>query len=183
MLRLPGEVAIVECDWYYRDQAHLSVEDRARVNYDHPDAQEIDLLLRDVQALLAGNEVDAPAYDFTQHTRVSRTVHVKPRPVLVVEGIHALHHAALRALMQVKVFVDCPPNLRLSRRIQRDVAERGREIDDVLRQYQETVEPMHSQFVEQSRVHADLVLRGTQDPEEMAVAVCALIRKHRAETA
>jgi uridine kinase len=169
----PDEVTLIEYDWYYRDQQHLAPEARALVNYDHPEALDTEQLVNDLAALLAGQPVLAPVYDFCAHTRASATHPLAPRPLLVLEGIHALGDPRLRTRMALKVFVHCPPPLRLSRRIQRDTQERGRDLSAVLKQYERDVEPMHIQYVEQSRVHADLELRGVVDPDAAAQQILA----------
>ncbi|MBI2431581.1 MAG: uridine kinase [Candidatus Hydrogenedentes bacterium] len=167
----PGGVSLIECDWYYRDQGHLSLAQREQTNYDHPDALEIELLAEQLTRLRAGEAVDAPVYDFSEHTRCRSVQRIEARPLIVLEGLHVLVNARLRALLALKVYVHCPPNLRLSRRIQRDTAERGRELNKVLAQYERDVEPMHSRYVEQSRVHADIEVSGLDDPEASAARI------------
>lgn len=153
-------VALVEHDWYYRHMPHLSYEQRSRVNYDHPDSLETDLLVEHLEALRAGRPVDRPVYDFTEHLRAERTIPLAPAPVVVVEGILVLADDALRSLLDLKVFIDTDPDLRLARRLERDIRERGRSVDSVLAQYLATVRPMHNEFVEPSKRHADLIIPG-----------------------
>lgn len=158
--RAPERVSIVELDWYYRDQGHMTLEKRERTNYDAPQALELDRVTGDVRALLAGSPVEAPVYDFSTHTRTAATRNIEPRPIIVVEGILALSHPPLRALFHASVFVDTPADIRLARRLERDVAERGRTIDSVLRQYLGQVRPMHEQWVEPAKQYAQWVLPG-----------------------
>ena len=153
-----GSVALIQHDAYYRDQTHLPLEERALVNYDHPDSLETDLLVAHLRELLAGRAVERPVYDFTVHNRSSETVRVEPCPAVIVEGILALYESTLRELMDLKVYVDTDPDLRLVRRWERDINERGRSFDSVRDQYLNTVRPMHLQFVEPSKRYADIVI-------------------------
>jgi uridine kinase len=152
------EVALLDHDRYYRDRNDLRLEERAALNYDHPDALETDLLVRHVQELKAGRPVDVPSYDFTRHARLATWDNVLPRRALIVEGILIFTDAALRSLMDIKVFVDTDADTRFIRRLQRDVAERGRTMQSVIDQYQSTVKPMHLDFVEPSKRYADVIL-------------------------
>ncbi len=151
-------VGVVLHDFYYRDHPELSLADRAALNYDHPDSLETDLLVRDLAELRAGNEVEAPIYDFSLHARKAETQTIKPRRAIIVEGILVLADAALRELMDIKVFVDTDADTRFIRRLQRDLAERGRTMESVIEQYQKTVKPMHEDFVEPSKRHADVII-------------------------
>ena len=151
-------VTLIQHDAYYRDQTHLPIEERGRVNYDHPDSLESDLLVRHLEQLLAGEPVDRPVYDFTVHNRAPETVRVEPRPAVVLEGILVLNEPALRHLMDLKVYVDTDADLRIARRWERDIKERGRSFDSVRDQYLHTVRPMHLQFVEPSKRYADIVI-------------------------
>lgn len=153
-----AHVAQLPEDGYYREYRHLSEEERAAVNWDHPNAIEVELLLAHVRALLAGQRVERPVYNFAVYARAAETVRVEPRPVLIVEGILIFVEERLRALFDVKVFVDTDADLRIIRRIQRDVNERGRALDGVVAQYLATVRPMHLAFVEPSKRHADLIV-------------------------
>jgi uridine kinase len=154
----PERVTVIEQDHYYRDRSDLSPSERRRINYDHPDAIDEALLLDHLQALVSGAAVDRPVYDFTRHARAPDAVRLGARPCLIVEGILVLASAPLRALMDLKLFVDTDPDVRFIRRLLRDVEERGRTPADVIEQYLATVRPMHLQFVEPSRRHADLIL-------------------------
>jgi len=153
-----GVASVIRHDWYYRDLAHLPVEERPAVNFDHPDSLETEMLVRHLRDLLAGDVIDAPTYDFSAHTRGARTVTVKPTPAIVLDGILVLAHAELREIRDRAVFVDTEPDVRLIRRIRRDTEKRGRTAESVLEQYEKTVRPMHLEFVEPSRRHADLTI-------------------------
>lgn len=152
------QVSVLEHDRYYRDRNDLRLEERAALNYDHPDSLETDLLVRHVHALKAGDAVDAPVYDFARHARTPNTTHILARRALIVEGILIFADPALRALMDIKVFVDTDDDTRVIRRLQRDVAERGRTMDSVIEQYLGTVKPMHLEFVEPSKRYADIIV-------------------------
>ena len=152
------QVTVVDHDRYYRDRNDLRLEERAALNYDHPDALETDLMVQHVQALKAGRAVEVPSYDFTRHARLTATETATPRRAIIVEGILIFVDAALRSLMDIKVFVDTDPDTRFIRRLQRDVAERGRTMESVIDQYQSTVKPMHLEFVEPSKRYADIIL-------------------------
>ena len=153
-----GQVTVLDHDRYYRDRNDLRFEERAALNYDHPDALETDLMVRHVTALRAGQPIDAPVYDFARHQRTSASEPFVPRRVLIVEGILIHADAALRALMDLKVFVDTDDDTRFIRRLQRDVAERGRTMESVIEQYLGTVKPMHLEFVEPSKRYADIII-------------------------
>jgi len=154
----PEHVTLLQHDRYYRDRNDLRLEERAALNYDHPNSLETDLLVRHVQELKSGNPVQVPAYDFTRHARLTETETFQPRRALIVEGILVFTDAALRDLMDIKVFVDTDSDTRFIRRLQRDVAERGRTMDSVIDQYQGTVKPMHREFVEPSKRYADVIV-------------------------
>ena len=151
-------IAYLQHDSYYRDRSDLPLEERARANFDHPDALESALLAQHLASLKAGHTVEVPIYDFTTHTRETRTISVAPRKVILVEGILIFAERALRELMDVKVFVDTDADLRFIRRLQRDITERGRTVESVIRQYTETVRPMHLEFVEPSKRYADVIV-------------------------
>jgi uridine kinase len=151
-------VTLLQHDRYYRDRNDLRLEERAALNYDHPNSLETDLLVRHVQQLRSGRPVDVPQYDFTRHARLSETETFQPRRALIVEGILVFTDAALRDLMDIKVFVDTDSDTRFIRRLQRDVAERGRTMESVIDQYLSTVRPMHLEFVEPSKRYADVLI-------------------------
>ena len=173
------QITVIQHDSYYRDRSAVPPEKRARLNYDHPDALDTSLLVTHLHELRAGRPVEIPVYDFTDHTRLADTVRIEPRKVVIVEGMLILAEPALRDLMDIRVFVDADPDLRLIRRVERDVSERGRSIQSVLEQYLETVRPMHLEFVEPSRRWAHLVI-----PEGgfNQVGVDTLVAKIRAAT-
>lgn len=154
----PDQVTVIEHDRYYRDRNDLRLEERASLNYDHPDSLETDLLVRHVRELREGRLVEAPAYDFTRHARLATTDPVEPRKAVIIEGILIFTDATLRDLMDVKVFVDTDADTRFIRRLRRDVAERGRTMESVVDQYLGTVKPMHLEFVEPSKRYADLII-------------------------
>ena len=153
-----GELTLVEQDFYYRPHGHLPLEHRARINYDHPDAFDTELLVEHVESLVRGEAIEKPAYDFVSHTRRADTIRVEPSHVIVVEGILVLENLRLRDLMDVKIFVDTDADVRVLRRLKRDIAERGRTMESVIAQYLSTVRPMHLQFVEPSKRYADIII-------------------------
>jgi uridine kinase len=152
------DVTILEHDRYYRDRSDLRLEERAALNYDHPDSLETDLLVRHVEELKSGRAVELPTYDFARHNRKPATQRVEPRPAIIVEGILIFADAPLRRLMDVKVFVDTDADTRFIRRLQRDTAERARTVQSVIEQYLATVKPMHLEFVEPSKRYADIII-------------------------
>jgi uridine kinase len=151
-------VSVVMQDDYYLDQSHLTPEIRRKTNYDHPDAFDWPLLRQQVHALRSGETIAMPEYDFTIDNRSTRTIPVKPAPVIVIEGLFALYDEDLRQMMSLKIFVDTASDVRFIRRLQRDIAERGRSVDSVVNQYLETVRPMYKQFIEPTRRNADVIL-------------------------
>jgi len=151
-------VTVLEHDRYYRDRGDLRFEERAALNYDHPDALETDLMVRHVKDLRAGRVIEAPVYDFTMHARKPVTETVHARRAIIIEGILIFADAPLRDLMDIKVFVDTDADTRFIRRLQRDVAERGRTMESVIDQYLNTVKPMHFEFVEPTKRYADIIL-------------------------
>lgn len=151
-------VIIIEQDSYYRNLNHLSIEERAAYNFDHPSSIDSDLLVRHIKELLSGHSIDIPIYDFTTHTRRPETRRTGPHDVIVLEGILILDNPALRELMDIKVYVDTDADLRFIRRLKRDTTERGRTVQSVIEQYEKSVRPMHLQFVEPSKRYADLII-------------------------
>lgn len=151
-------IEIIEHDNYYFAHDDLTMDERASLNYDHPQAFETDLLIDHVKKIMNNEEIDIPTYDFTIHTRSSDTLKKSPKPIVIVEGILVLENEELRNLMDMKVFVDCDGDVRLKRRITRDLVERNRTIESILTQYMETVKPMHELFVEPSKKFADLIV-------------------------
>ena len=167
---IPG-VAIVQHDSYYRHMPEMSLADRAQVNYDHPASLETELLVSHLQRLRDGQGFHRPVYDFTTHLRSEDTVTVEPAPVLIVEGILVLAEPELRSMFDLKIFVDTDSDIRLGRRLERDIAERGRKVESVLDQYFRTVRPMHVEFVEPSKRHADLIIPEGYNPGAVAMVV------------
>jgi uridine kinase len=175
----PEMVAVVMQDDYYLDQTHLSPEERRLTNYDHPKAFDWPLMVQHVRTLRSGQPIEMPVYDFAADNRSSQTITVKPAPVIVIEGLFALFDADLRKMMSLKIFVDTAPDVRFIRRLQRDMAERGRSADSVIQQYLETVRPMHKQFIEPTRRNADVILpHGANGPavDIITTKVSSLIR-------
>jgi len=159
----PVRVVTLDMDGYYHNFTHLSDEERQRVNWDHPDAFDLDLLARHLRELAAGHPIDKPVYDFVRHLRARRTVSIDPAPVIIVDGILLLADARVRDLCDITVFVDADADIRLMRRVRRDIRERGRPIDEILEQYETTVRPMHLKFVEPSKRYADLIVPHATD--------------------
>ena len=155
---IADDAIILSHDFYYRDNANIAFEERIKLNYDHPNAFDTDLMIEDIKKLKNGQAIDHPQYSFVTHTRTSDTVHVEPTPVIIVEGILIFENKELLSLMDIKVFVDTDADIRLIRRLTRDVKERGRSLDSVITQYMNTVKPMHEQFVEPSKKNADLII-------------------------
>ena len=151
-------VAYVPHDAYYHDLSHLPPAERGQLNFDHPDSLDNDLLIVHLQELQAGRAVEIPVYDFKTHSRVAETRHVDPQPVILVEGILIFADKRLRDLMNVKIFVDTDADIRLIRRLQRDISERGRSAESVINQYLRTVRPMHLEFAEPSKRYADVII-------------------------
>lgn len=149
---------LVQHDWYYRDLGSFTDAERARVNFDHPDSLDNELLHEHLQALKAGQGVDAPQYDFTTHSRRAETVRIAPRPIIVVEGILLFALPSLREAFDIKLYVDTDADIRVFRRIRRDIRQRGRDFESIRAQYYETVRPMHLEFVEPSKRWADLII-------------------------
>jgi uridine kinase len=152
------DVILIEQDSYYKDLSHLPPAERAAQNFDHPDAIDGDLFIQQVKDIIQGKPVEQPIYDFTTHTRKEETKRIDQHHIIVLEGILILFSQRLRALMDIKIFVDTDSDIRLLRRIKRDVAERGRTIKSVLAQYENSVRPMHLQFVEPSKRYADIII-------------------------
>ena len=151
-------MAFLPHDAYYKHQSHLELEERRRTNYDHPDSLESTLMVRHLKQLIAGNAIEMPVYDFTLHLRTSETLRVEPAPIIFVEGILIFAEPNLRRMFDIKIFVDTDADLRLIRRLRRDVQERGRTFESVIEQYLSTVRPMHMEFVEPSKRFADVII-------------------------
>ena len=156
--RFGDVVTVLSHDNYYRRHDELTYEQRCKINYDEPAALETDLMARHLDLLRQGQSIECPVYDFTQHNRSNETITVVPKSVIIVEGILIFENEPLRNLMDIKIFVDTDADVRLCRRIKRDVNKRGRTLESVLTQYQETVKPMHEKYVEPSKKFADIVV-------------------------
>lgn len=151
-------VTVLHHDSYYRDVKHLPLEERIKINYDHPDSLETSLLIQHLHQLTGGHAVEVPCYDFTEHLRAPETERMEPRKVIIVDGLLILWDRELRSLMDIKVFVDTDADLRFIRRLSRDIHDRGRSADSVIEQYMRTVRPMHLEFVEPSKRYADIII-------------------------
>ena len=154
----PHYVAVVPLDSYYNDTTHMTDEERSAINFDHPDAFDWKLLIEHVKQLKAGNAVEQPTYSYIESNRQKETVHVEPKPVIIIEGIMTLLNKKLREMMDLKIFVDTDSDERLIRNIQRDVVERGRTVDMVIDRYLKVLKPMHEQFIEPTKKYADLII-------------------------
>lgn len=151
-------IAMIQQDAYYKDQSHLSMEERTKTNYDHPRAFDNDLLVEHLKDLIAGKEIQKPIYDFTVHNRAKDTNLVKSRDIIIVEGILVLEDERIRDLLDIKVYVDTDADIRILRRLVRDINERGRTVDSVVEQYLSVVRPMHMQFTEPTKRYADIIV-------------------------
>ena len=151
-------ITVISHDNYYKRHDELTYEERCQLNYDEPDALETDLMVRQLEQLRRGEEILCPVYDFTVHNRSDETVTIKPERVIIVEGILIFENKQLRDLMDIKIFVDADADIRICRRIKRDVNKRGRSLESVIQQYQQTVKPMHEKYVEPSKKYADIVV-------------------------
>lgn len=154
----PGEVVLLPQDSYYKDSSHVPAELRQQINFDHPDAFDWPLLLQHIQMLKEGKSIEQPVYHYQTSSRLAETIHVEPRPVIIIEGILALCDPDLRDMMDLKIFVDADPDERLIRVIQRDVVERGRTAEAVMERYTRVLKPMHQQFIEPTKRYADLII-------------------------
>mgnify|MGYP000004502326 FL=1 len=152
------EVGIISQDSYYRENVGMTYEERAAINFDHPRSIDFELLVQHLKELKAGNNIDQPVYSFVSHNRTSDTVFTHPRKVMIVEGILILTNPELRDLFDVKIYVQADPDERLIRRLKRDIADRGRDMDEVLNRYQTTLKPMHLQFIEPTKAFADIII-------------------------
>lgn len=156
-------IVTIQHDSYYRDRSNLSPLDREKINYDHPDALETDLLVRHLKELISCQKVEIPEYDFTTHTRLENGRFIAPSKVIIVEGLLIFSDSSLRSLLDLKIFVDTDDDIRFIRRLQRDTRERNRSMESVIQQYMETVRLMHKEFVKPSKKYADIILPGTQN--------------------
>lgn len=170
-----ANVVVLQHDSYYRDRSDLRFEERARLNYDHPDSLETELFVRHLEQLIAGQPADVPVYDFVTHTRRRETMRVEPCRIILVEGILVLAEPSLRALMDIKLYVDTDADVRFIRRLERDVRDRGRSVDSIVQQYLGSVKPMHELFVEPSKRYADVIIpEGGHNPTALDMVIATL---------
>ena len=181
-MRLGARCHVMQQDCYYLDHSHLPFEERKLVNYDAPSAFDHELLLRDVRTLMAGQPVTRKGYDYTQHIRADTEELIVPPEVLILEGIHCFHDERLRDLMFLKVYMKVEPDICLLRRIQRDIKERGRDIDGIAAQYLTTVKPMYDRYVRNYINHADVIVAGGGHNARIVDILCSYVRAERGDT-
>lgn len=153
-----SEVGVISQDSYYRDLSELSFEERCKINFDHPRAIDFELMRTHLEALRDGRSIDQPVYSFKEHNRTDETIRTEPRKVMIIEGILIFTHPEIRDLFDIKIFVHADSDERLIRRLRRDITERGRNLDEVIRRYQDTLKPMHDQFIEPTKEFADIII-------------------------
>lgn len=161
----PKQVSLISCDNYYLPHDELSLEERAHLNYDAPEALEFDLMVRHLEELKNGQAALCPVYDFTRHTRSNQVTRIEPRPIILIDGILIFHDEALRECMNLKIYVETDADERILRRARRDIVERGRDLDSVIDQYLSTVKPMHNTYVNPTKVFADIILNGGKNEQ------------------
>lgn len=179
-------VVLIEQDSYYRNLADMPLDERHQANFDHPDSIDSDMLVDHLMRLKQGLAVEMPLYDFKTHTRSDRIKRIEPKPVVIVEGILIFAEPRVLGLLDMRVFVDTPDDIRFIRRLQRDIAERGRTVDSVIEQFYRTVRPMHFEFVEPSKRHADIIIPEGSNPGISIELLCSMVRQklneeHRAQ--
>ena len=167
-------IAMIEQDSYYKDQSHLSMEDRVKTNYDHPNAFDNNLLVSHLESLLNGHSIQKPSYDFSIHNRIEDTTKVEPKEIVIVEGILILEDPRIRELLDIKIYVDTDADVRIIRRMVRDINERGRTMESVINQYLNVVKPMHNQFTEPTKKFADIII---QEGGQNKVAIDIIVAK------
>ena len=165
----PTQVSLVSCDNYYLPHDDLPLEERAHLNYDAPEALEFDLMVKHLEQLKNGQAALCPVYDFTQHTRSDKITEIKPRPIILIDGILIFHDESLRNCMDLKIYVETDADERILRRARRDMLERGRDLDSVIEQYLSTVKPMHNTYVKPTKVFADIILNGGKNEQAFAL--------------
>ncbi len=176
------DIAVISHDSYYKAHPEMSYEERSQLNYDHPDSFESDRMAEDVRKLIKGYAIDMPVYDYVIHNRSDQTIRIEPKTVIVMEGILILENKELRDLMDIKIFVDTDADERLMRRIKRDMIERGRSIESIIDQYAKTVKPMHEEFVEPSKKHADIIIpRGGENEAGIEMLTTFMTKKLQRE--
>jgi uridine kinase len=171
------KVILIEQDSYYRNLADMPLDERHQANFDHPDSIDSEMLMNHLKRLKSGDSIEMPIYDFVSHTRKEETEHIEPKPVVLVEGILIFSEPRVLSLLDVKVFVDTPDDIRFIRRLQRDIVERGRTVDSVITQYYRTVRPMHLEFVEPSKRYADIIIPEGGNPDIGIEFLCGKIRE------
>ncbi len=172
------EVDVISQDSYYQDTSHLSMEERKKINFDHPKSIDFNLLVSHLKELKTGNSIEEPVYSFKEHNRTRETRTIHPRKVIIVEGILILTHPDIRDMFDIKIFVHADSDERMIRRLKRDINERGRDLDEVLWRYQTTLKPMHQQFIEPTKEFADIIIP-TNRPNTVAVDIVQTIIKDR----
>lgn len=173
----PREITIISYDNYYKPQDHLSMDERVKTNYDCPDALDTDLLVKHLRQLQGGRAVEIPNYDFCIHTRRSEYTVVEPTPVIIVDGILTFHDERLREMFDIKIFADADADERILRRLRRDVTERGRDIDGVIKQYVDTVKIMHGIYVEPTKKYADIMINGGMNKTALDIVAARIAHK------
>lgn len=171
------KVILIEQDSYYRNLADMPLDERHQANFDHPDSIDSEMLMNHLKRLKSGDSIEMPVYDFKSHTRSDRSEHLEPKPVVIVEGILIFSEPRILSLLDVRVFVDTPDDIRFIRRLQRDIRERGRTTESVIAQYYATVRPMHFEFVEPSKRNADIIIPEGGNPEIGIEFLCGKIRE------
>lgn len=173
----PNEITIISYDNYYKPQDHLSMDERVKTNYDCPDALDTDLLVKHLRCLQKGCEVEVPNYDFCIHTRRAEFTTIPPTPVIIVDGILTFHDERLREMFDIKIFADADADERILRRLRRDVSERGRDIDGVIKQYVDTVKIMHGIYVEPTKKYADILINGGMNKTALDIVAARIAHK------
>jgi len=172
------DVGIISQDSYYKDNKHLSLEERAKINFDHPRAIDFDLLYKHLTLLKQNKTINQPVYSFVQHTRTGDTISTNPRKVMIVEGILIFNDKRIRDIFDVKIYVHADSDERLIRRIRRDIQERGRSVEEVLNRYQTTLKPMHEQFIEPTKAYADLIIPNDRRNKVAIDVIVSLIKNN-----
>ncbi|MBO5357708.1 MAG: uridine kinase [Clostridia bacterium] len=178
----PDHISLISCDNYYLPHDELPLEERAHLNYDAPEALEFDLMVHHLEELKNGKTALCPVYDFSQHTRSSGVTEIKPRPIILIDGILIFHDPALRDCMDLKIYVETDADERILRRAKRDMQERGRDLDSVIDQYLTTVKPMHNTYVKPTRVFADIILNGGKNEQAFILVktqIERILKKHK----
>ena len=172
-----GNVVLVEQDSYYRNLADMPLDERHQANFDHPDSIDSEMLVNHIKRLKQGQPIEQPVYDYKTHTRMDETEHIDPKPVVIVEGILIFAEPRVLDLLDFRIFVDTPDDVRLIRRLRRDISERGRSFEQTLWQYEHTIRPMHFEFVEPSKRHADIILPEGGNSDITSDFLCSMVRE------